>query len=94
LAANILLDSPRLNGYFLPARISHLQLGLPQRRRALHNAGQFALNVSLGTAMNTNRTRTLVSFDWAAKKILRDKANFDILEGFLTTLLKHEVKIL
>ncbi len=36
----------------------------------------------------------MVSFDWAAKKILRDKANFDILEGFLTTLLKQEIKIL
>jgi len=26
--------------------------------------------------------RTYVSFDWAIKKLLRDKANFDILEGF------------
>ena len=30
--------------------------------------------------------RKLVSFDWAMKKILRDKANFDILEGFLQHL--------
>jgi len=43
--------------------------------------------------MNNSVTRTLVSFDWAAKKILRDKANFDILEGFLSTLLKQEIKI-
>jgi len=40
-----------------------------------------------------NTARTLVSFDWAAKKILRDKANFDILEGFLCTLLKQEIKV-
>jgi predicted transposase/invertase (TIGR01784 family) len=40
------------------------------------------------------RERTLVSFDWAIKNILRDKANFDILEGFLCTLLKKELKIL
>lgn len=26
--------------------------------------------------------RKLVSFDWAMKKILRQKANFGILEGF------------
>ena len=26
-------------------------------------------------------------FDWAIKKILRDKANFVILEGFLTELI-------
>ncbi|WP_446010310.1 hypothetical protein [Candidatus Electrothrix sp.] len=30
--------------------------------------------------------RTLVNFDWAIKNILRDKANHDILEGFLSTL--------
>ena len=37
--------------------------------------------------------RKLVSFDWAMKKILRQKANFGILEGFLTELLKFNVKI-
>ena len=34
-----------------------------------------------------------IRFDWAMKKLLRDKANFAILEGFLTTLLGKEVKI-
>lgn len=38
-------------------------------------------------------SRKLVSFDWAMKKILRQKANFGILEGFLTELLKFEVEI-
>jgi predicted transposase/invertase (TIGR01784 family) len=38
--------------------------------------------------------RKLVSFDWAMKKILRQKANFGILEGFLTELLKFDVKII
>jgi len=37
--------------------------------------------------------RKLVSFDWAMKKILRQKANFDILEGFLSELLKFDLKI-
>ena len=37
--------------------------------------------------------RTLVSFDWAIKHLLRDKANFDVLEGFLSTLLKQEITI-
>ena len=36
----------------------------------------------------------LVRFDWAMKKLLRSKANFGILEGFLSELLKHDVKIL
>jgi predicted transposase/invertase (TIGR01784 family) len=34
-----------------------------------------------------------IRFDWAAKKLLRDKANFDILEGFLSELLKEDIKI-
>ncbi|SHO80235.1 Transposase [hydrothermal vent metagenome] len=38
-------------------------------------------------------SRKLVSFDWAMKKILRQKANFVILEGFLSELFKFDVKI-
>jgi predicted transposase/invertase (TIGR01784 family) len=40
------------------------------------------------------KERTLVSFDWAMKYILRDKANFDVLEGFLSTLLEQDIRIL
>lgn len=35
-----------------------------------------------------------VRFDWAAKKILRDKANFSILEGLCTVLLQEPVHII
>lgn len=34
-----------------------------------------------------------IRFDWAAKKLLRDKKNFGILEGFLSELLKEDIKI-
>ena len=37
--------------------------------------------------------KKLIRFDWAMKKMLRHKANFDILEGFLSELLGEEVKI-
>ncbi|MCI5136409.1 MAG: hypothetical protein D3920_15385, partial [Candidatus Electrothrix sp. AW2] len=37
--------------------------------------------------------RKLISFDWAMKKLLRSKANFEILEGFLSELLKEDVRI-
>jgi predicted transposase/invertase (TIGR01784 family) len=37
--------------------------------------------------------KKLVRFDWAMKKMLRHKANFDILEGFLSELLGDEIKI-
>ena len=39
-------------------------------------------------------SRKLISFDWAMKKLLRSKANFGILEGFLSELLKRDIKIL
>ncbi len=38
--------------------------------------------------------RKLISFDWAMKKLLRSKANFEILEGFLSELLKDNIQIL
>ena len=34
-----------------------------------------------------------IRFDWAIKRLLRNKANFDVLEGFLSVLLKQDVKI-
>ena len=37
--------------------------------------------------------RKLISFDWAIKRILRSKANFEILEGFLSELLFEDIKI-
>lgn len=37
--------------------------------------------------------RQLISFDWALKKLLRSKANFVILEGFLSELLREDIKI-
>lgn len=36
----------------------------------------------------------LVRFDWAMKRILRNKANYDILEGFLSELLNDDIKII
>ena len=38
--------------------------------------------------------RTIISFDYAIKDILRDKANFDVLSGFLTELLEKPVSVL
>ena len=34
-----------------------------------------------------------IRFDWAMKRLLRDKANFVVLEGFLSTLLEEDVRI-
>ncbi|MEM6829022.1 MAG: hypothetical protein AAF551_00810 [Bacteroidota bacterium] len=38
-------------------------------------------------------TKKLIRFDWAIKRILRDKENFDILEGFLSELLGQTIQI-
>ena len=37
--------------------------------------------------------KRLIRFDWAVKKLLRSKANFDVLEGFLSELLKENINI-
>ena len=37
--------------------------------------------------------QTHIRFDWAIKKLLRNKVNFGILEGFLSELLKEDVFI-
>ncbi len=36
----------------------------------------------------------LIRFDWAMKRLLRNKANFGILEGFLSELLRTDIKII
>ncbi len=35
----------------------------------------------------------LIRFDWAIKKLLRDKANFSVLEGFLSEVLNEDVTV-
>ena len=35
----------------------------------------------------------IIRFDWAAKRMLRDKANFGVFEGLITVLLGEPVKI-
>ncbi len=38
-------------------------------------------------------SRSLVRFDWAIKRLLRNKANFSVLEGFLSELLREKISI-
>ena len=38
-------------------------------------------------------TRSMISFDWAMKRLLRNKANFEVLEGFLSELLRRKIII-
>ena len=38
-------------------------------------------------------TKKLIHFDWAIKRLLRNKANFVVLEGFLSELLFDDIKI-
>jgi predicted transposase/invertase (TIGR01784 family) len=38
-------------------------------------------------------TRSMISFDWAMKRLLRQKANFEVLEGFLSELLRRKIII-
>lgn len=42
--------------------------------------------------MNSDKNQT-IRFDWAMKRLLRNKANFSVLEGLLTTLLGEKITI-
>jgi predicted transposase/invertase (TIGR01784 family) len=55
---------------------------------------EVSLAVSSPMPENGKNKRTLISFDWALKSLLRQSDNFDILEGFLTALLKEDITIL
>ena len=39
------------------------------------------------------KIKKLIRFDWAIKYLLRNKANFDVLEAFLSNLLKEDIII-
>ncbi len=39
------------------------------------------------------KTEKYIRFDWAMKRMLRDKANYAVLEGLLTTLFKEKITI-
>ncbi len=41
----------------------------------------------------TKKGRTYISFDWPLKRLLRDKANYDVLEELPSTLLETTILI-
>lgn len=49
-----------------------------------------ALKTKKKEDMNQDR---YIRFDWAAKRLLRNKANFGVLEGFLTVLIGEKISI-
>ena len=38
--------------------------------------------------------QNLIRFDWAIKRLLRNKADYTVLEGFLSVLLNEDIKII
>lgn len=43
--------------------------------------------------VSRNSKNQVIRFDWAMKRLLRNKANFSVLEGLLTTLLGEKITI-
>jgi hypothetical protein len=41
----------------------------------------------------SKKERALISLDYALKRLLRNKANYDVLEGFLSELLGRDVRV-
>ncbi len=64
------------------------------RPGSLKSVDLFFLVLTLENMEEKMSKRRLISFDWAMKKLLRSKANFEILEGFLGELLKDDIHIL
>jgi predicted transposase/invertase (TIGR01784 family) len=71
------------------AWVAPCQRALFQPRIRAQIRGKMSAFVSQITCFMTK----LVHFDWAIKNLLRNKANFDILEGFLSELLQTNVVI-
>lgn len=44
-------------------------------------------------AIKSTLMANYIRFDWAMKRLLRNKANFGVLEGLLTTLLDEKITI-
>jgi len=49
--------------------------------------------LSANCIIMAKKKRTFISFDWALKHLLREKANHDVLEGFISTVLGTGIKI-
>jgi predicted transposase/invertase (TIGR01784 family) len=45
-------------------------------------------------SLTGKKERVLISFDYALKRMLRNKVNYDVLEGFLSELLMRDVKVI
>ena len=49
--------------------------------------------ITYNTMTKKPKTESYVRFDWAMKRLLRNKANYGVLEGFLSTLFDQKVRI-
>ena len=52
-----------------------------------------SINFVNKTTVKMEVSEKYIRFDWAVKRMLRDKANFAVLEGLITVLLGEEVRI-
>lgn len=67
-------------------------MGTNGYKRLTYGSGHIAM-LTCDMARSANYGRTYVSFDWAMKRLLRNKASYVILEGFLSELLGYDIKV-
>ena len=53
----------------------------------------FAQKLETMAKNGISKSSEYIRFDWAIKRILRDKANFEVLEGLVSVLLKQKITI-
>jgi hypothetical protein len=51
------------------------------------------ISIFVTDKFDSTMNKKLIRFDWAVKKLLRNKANFGVLEGFLSELLFDDIRI-
>ena len=70
-------------------------LDIRQKESPLQQIGAarsiFFIHKKKGYTMEVNNK--YIRFDWAVKRMLRDKANFAVLEGLITVLLNEKITI-
>ena len=55
--------------------------------------GEICISLYYRTINRAYDMENLIRFDWAMKRLLRDKSNFVVLEGFLSVLLGEKITI-
>ena len=70
-----------------------LRVAIPETMKYFCMTEAIAVYLQKYIAIKSTLMANYIRFDWAMKRLLRNKANFGVLEGLLTTLLDEKITI-